>query len=267
MICMNLAIRVAIRLIRTHMKIIPFVLLALVTLPLHAQDNYVVTVKNDTLRGSIQILSYDLMDRVSIKTKGKKTNLTAIETRLVFLDSASYAPVQFENTIRFMRIIRPGYLTLYGYRKENQNSYDNRLLAKLNGQKLDLPNLGFKKILSEFLSDCFSTSQKIKSGDFERSKIEAVVDDYNACVAEQNKLAASTVTSSPLIEAVAALRTKVENSAIDSKKDVLDLLADIDGKAKNNQTIPSYLSGGLKGYLADKKEFEVELNNVLSLIK
>jgi hypothetical protein len=249
------------------MKTILLFLVAFAALQLHAQDDYVVTMKQDTLRGTVRILSYDLMDRVSVKTKGNKTNLTAVEARLLFIDSVSYAPVQHDNSIRFMRIIRPGYLTLYGYRVQNQANYDSRLLVKMNGEKLDLPNIGFKKILSDFLSDCSSTSQKIKAGDFERTKVEVVVDDYNTCVANQNKVAIVTATPTPLIEAIGVLRIKVENSSIDSRKDVLDLIADLDDKAKNNQTIPPYLSNGLKNYLADKKEFEVELSNVLLLLE
>jgi hypothetical protein len=249
------------------MKTILFFLVAVATFQLQAQDDYVVTLKKDTLRGTVRILSYDLMDRVSVKTKGKKTTLTGVEARLLFIDSVSYAPVQHDNSIRFMRIIRAGYLTLYGYRQQNQTNYDSRLLVKMNGEKLDLPNIGFKKILSDFLSDCNSTSQKIKNGEFERSKIEAIVDDYNTCVADQNKVAIFTAKPTPLIEAIGALRIKVERSSIDSRKDVLDLIADLDGKAKNNQTIPPYLSNGLKSYLGDKKEFEVELNNVLELLK
>jgi hypothetical protein len=248
------------------MRVLAVIALVISAVELHAQDSYVLTLKGDTLRGPLKILSYDALDRVSINTDGKKVNLTAVQVRYLFFEETTYAPVQHEKTIRFMRVIRPGYLTLYGYRQPYQTNYDSRLLVKMNGEQLDLPNIGFKKILSEFLADCETTAAKVKAGDFERSNVEAIVDDYNVCVAGQNKVVISTTKPTPLIEAVAALRTKVDSSSIESKKDVLDLLNDIDGKAKNKQSIPPYLASGLKSYLADKKEFEAELNNLLALL-
>jgi hypothetical protein len=232
---------------------------------LQAQE-YLVTVKNDTIHGEVRILSYDLMDRVSVAANGKKQNLTAVQVRSLFIDSATYSPVQHDNKIRFMKVLRPGYLTLYGYRQEFQSNYDSRLLAKMNGAKLDVPNIGFKRIVSEFLEDCESTSLKVKEGGFERGNLESIVDDYNACVADQNKVSASIVKPTPAMEAVAALRAKVEGSALDSKKDVVDMLNDIEGRLRLGQTIPPYLTNGVKSSLVDKKEFEEELNKLLSLL-
>src|SRR5689334_10142042 len=130
------------------MRTFILLLLASTTVQVYAQSDYLVSLKSDTLRGEVKILTYDAMDRATVKVNGKKETFTAVQVRSLFIDSMTYTPVQFEKTIRFMRVLRPGYLTLYGYRLPNQNNYDSRLLVKMNGQKLDVPNIGFKKYLS-----------------------------------------------------------------------------------------------------------------------
>ena len=238
--------------------------------PAIAQDSegYVVTLKGDTLRGTVHILSYDLMDRVSVKGNGKKKNFTAVEVRGVFIDSAQYLAVQFENMIRLMKVIKSGYLSLYAYKLENQHSFDGRLFVKMNGAKLEIPNIQFKRLISEFLEDCGRTSEKVKSGDFGRNEIEAIVDDYNNCVKEQNKTTTILASnSSPLTDAIFTLRTKVQNSELEAKKDVMDLLASIETKARLNEAVPGYQKEGLKSYLSGKPEFEADLNKVLELLK
>jgi hypothetical protein len=230
---------------------------------LRAQD-YLVTVKGDTMRGSVKILSYGLMDRVVVNVDGKKTNFTAVQVRNLFYDSMKLMPVQRDNTIRFMRVLRSGYLTLYAFRLENQVTYDGRLLAKMNGKQLEVPNIGFKRILADFVEDCESTSAKVKDGSFERGNLEPMVDDYNACVADQNKVSTSLIKPTPAMEALAELKTKVEGSSLEGKKDVVDMLNDIDRRLRLKESIPPYLTNGVKSSLADKTEFEVELNKFLS---
>ena len=247
------------------MKKLALLLVLLSCFQLRAQD-YLVTVKGDTMRGVVRILSYDLMDRAAVNVDGKKNNFTAVQVRNVFLDSMRLVPVQRDNSIRFMRVIRSGYLNLYAYRLENQVTYDGRLLAKMNGEKLEVPNIGFKRILADFLEDCEPTSAKIKEGSLERKDLEAIVDDYNACVADENKASTSLSKPSPAMEALAALRTKVEGSSLETKKDIVDMLNDIDRRLRLKEPVPPYLTNSLKSSLADQKDFEEELNKFLSLL-
>jgi hypothetical protein len=251
-------------------RILLFLLLGS-TIPTLAQEapGYLVTNKGDTLRGQVHILSYDLMDRVSVKAEGKKKkNLTAVEVRRIFIDSSEYAPVQLENTIRMMKVLKSGYLSLYAFKPENIYTFDGRLLVKMNGSKTEVPNIQFKKILSDFLEDCESTAEKVKIGDLGRGDLEAIIDDYNECVREQNKKTVIMASNaSPLTDAIYALRKKVEASSLESKREVTDLLINIDTKVRLKEPVPGYLKDGLKSYLADKKEFEEELSKVLSLLQ
>lgn len=249
------------------MRKITLLLLVTIAIPVMAQDGYLVTMKGDTVRGKIQIQSYDLMDRVAFRVDGKKKNLPALEVRTIVLDSIKYLPVQYENKIRFMQVMKSGYLSLYAFRLDNPNSYDGRLLVKMNGSKLEVPNIQFKKLMSDFLEDCAPASEKVDSGELGRSKIEEIVDTYNECIKKQNeKTVIAAANASPLTEAIYALRVKVEASSLDSKKDVLDLLTGMDTKARLKEPVPGYLKDGLKSYLADKKEFEAEYQKVMELL-
>jgi len=249
------------------MRNILLLLFLIAGLPLMAQDNYLVTKQGDTLRGDVRILSYDVMDRAAIKVGGKKKNFTAIEVRTICTDSTWYSPVQYENTIRFMQVIQAGYLSLYGFKPENSQSYDGRLLGKMDGSKLEVPNIQFKRILGGFLEDCESVSEKVKGGDYGRDQLKEIVVAYNDCVKEQNKKSVIAVSNaSPLTDAIYKLRAKVDGSSLASKKDVLDLLTSMDAKARLKEPVPGYLTEGLKSYLAGKPEFEQELNTVLGLL-
>lgn len=248
------------------MKIV-FALALLISMPTVAQE-YIVTLKGDTLKGDIQIHSYDLLDRVSVKSDGvKKKVFTALEVRSVFLDSAVHTAVQYENAIRLMRQIKVGYLSLYAFKIGNQNTFDGRLLVKMNGSRLEVPNIQFKKMLANYLGDCPATSEKISSGEFSRTEVGDLVDDYNNCIKEKNGSKAAALNDSPASKAIEDLRTKVESSSLDGRKDIVDLLNTMNSKVRANEPVPGFLRDGLKSYLGDKKEFEEDLNKLLELIQ
>lgn len=241
----------------------------LVSATMNAQDGVVITTKGDTLSGRIQIMSYDLMDRVQVKSDGKKSIFTAVQVKTLILKEKRYAPVKMDNSFRFMEVIKTGYLSLYGFRQQGQSTYDGRMMVKMGGQSQELPNIGFKKFLANFLEDCPDAAAKVENGELGRSEIEKVVDAYNECIdsrtaATQPK--STTPPSNPISAAAFELRTQVEASSVESKKDIVDLLNNISDKASKNETIPSYLKEGLKSYLSGKKEFEPGLEKLNALL-
>src|SRR5258708_33286788 len=124
----------------------------------------------DTLRGKVKIMSYDQLDRVQVGEKKNKTTLTARQVKTAFTEGETYHPQQSNHTIRFMKLVKPGYLSLYAFKEENQNFYGGRSLIKKDGTKTEGPNLSFKKIINEFLGDCPELREKIKSGQKRRKE-------------------------------------------------------------------------------------------------
>ena len=107
-----------------------FVLLAFAgSFSLFAQSDYAVTSKGDTLKGATKILTYDLLDRVQVKVNKKKKIYTALEVKAVFVDGVVYHTVKYDNGFRYMKLIKPGFLSLYGFRQLNQSAYDGQFLV------------------------------------------------------------------------------------------------------------------------------------------
>ena len=65
-----------------------------------AQTDYAVRVSGDTVKGSLQILDYEQIDRAQIKTDKGKISLTALQVRCVKKNNELYRPVRYENSVR-----------------------------------------------------------------------------------------------------------------------------------------------------------------------
>lgn len=245
-----------------------FVAFLLLSVATQAQNDFVVTSKLDTIFGKPRILSYDLIDRVQIEVNKKKESFTALQVYSVTIDSQVYKPIQYENKIYLMKLVKSGYLSLYAFRLENQTTYDGRFMTKLDGTSIEVPNLSFKKFMVNFLNDCSTIVSKIKSGDLSKKELDKIIDEYNECITNLNK--EKVIPSSEVNEksvAITKLIGKIEAEDFTSKKDALDLLKDIQSKVNNNEPVPNYLTDGLKGYLAGTPALTDDLNALLSLLQ
>jgi hypothetical protein len=233
------------------------------------KTNYLINSKADTLYGEMRILTYDNIDRVQIEVGKKKETFTALQLLSINKDGQEYKPLQYDNRIVLMKVLKQGYLSMYAFRLPNQNSYDGRMLAKLDGTSMEVPNLAFKKNVSKYLEDCESVSSLIKNGELGKKEINKIIDDYNTCVS----IKPNTVVETPapvvneVTQAIESLIVKVEAEEFSSKKDALDLLRDIQTKVGKNETIPNYLTEGLKSYLSRVPTLTDDLNALLELLK
>ena len=234
------------------------------------QSNFLITVKGDTLYGDVKILSYDIVDRVQLTANKKKKSFTALEAKAVFLDNEMYHSVRHDTRYHFMIVKQSGYLSLYGFRFDNQITYDGRFLVKRDGDAMEVPNLTFKKTMQEFLKDCMSVSDRIKSGELSKKNLDTLITLYNTCINENTKLAAlanATIVNSEIsLPAIDNLKIKIENSSLSSRQDILDLVRDIETKVKGNQPVPNYLIEGLKEYLLDT-EYKGDLEKLIEAVK
>lgn len=253
-------------------KIMLRTLLLLLVIPVaaFAQTDYVITTKADTLRGEVRLLSYDNIDRVQINIGKKKEMLTALQVLTIFYKDNFYKPIQYDNRVLLMQQVKTGYLSLYAFRLPNQTTYDGRYLYRLDGKNLEVPNLAFKKILSAYLEDCSTVSDKIKSGELGKKELEQILDEYNTCMASAKPTEPEPLTKpvvNDLVIAIQNLKQKLTSQEFISKKDAIDLLTDLEQKAGRNETIPNYLLEGLKSYLAPVSSVQAELETVLQLLK
>ncbi len=248
------------------------VVLILFSFTVKAQTNYLVTSKADTLYGEVKVLTYDELDRAQINIDKKKKTFTALQVLSLNIEGQVYKPVQYDKSILFMKLLKSGYLSLYAYRLPNQNNYDGRFFMKLDGTTLEVPNLNFKRILSKYLEDCESISYKVKEGELGRKDLDQIIDDYNLCMSNKSSVALSAAAPPVIIsnegtKAIDAILKKAEGEDFPSKKDALDLLRDIKSKVEKNETVPNYLTEGLKSYLSSVPALSDDLEKLLSLLK
>lgn len=221
----------------------------------NAQD-YLITVKGDSLTGSCKLLTMGREWRVQLTQPDKtKTTFSVLQTREFSYKNEVYHPVKFKDMYVFMKLIKKGYLSLYAFQQPDRVTFDGRYLLKKDLKGLEVPNLGFKKVLSNFLSDCESVSAKISDGAFGRNQLNDIIDEYNACLAAKSVErfnAAPVATSKQNVPASwDQLETKIkEHADFDGKADALEMVVVIKEKLSRGEKIPGFITGGLKPLLA-----------------
>jgi len=230
-----------------------------------AQNDYAITFKGDTLRGEIKMMSYDQIDRVQWSDVGQKKVFTALQVKKILKSGVVYEPVRFDNTVKFMEVLKPGFLTLYRYRSQ---SAEGEYLAKKDGTGMEVPNLNFKKSLAKYLTECPDVKNRLEKGEFNKRDLERIVDLYNICLGtDRPKVETPKVVDSEKLLSLKKLEEKIQGQNFDTKKDALDLIKDIQGKVSKNEPIPNYLTEGLRVYLKNVPTLSEEVESVIALLK
>lgn len=237
----------------TVIHILLFLLMMLVYQCASAQD-YILTTRGDSLTGETRPLFYGPEKRVQITTGDKKkTTFTLFEVRAFSYEGDVYHPVKGEAGYVFMKLIQPGYLTLYAFQPENQTRFDGLYLSKLDGEKMVVPNLGFKKYMGNFLADCPEIVARVKEGALTKKNLTELVTAYNACVdrrtVNHNQVVADRKEQNTKINAWDDLEAKVRALEFSERNDALEMIAEIRNKIQRKESIPNFLVEGLKNSL------------------
>ena len=227
-------------------------LMVLCTYPIIAQtgDDLVVTVKGDTLRGKVTLLSFEKIDQVQVKTE-KKINLTALQVRTVRYNKETYRPVTYDGKLRFMKVLRDGYLSVLAYQTTPTNSaYDGMLLMKADGEMMENPRLGFRKAMPPFLNDR-ALGDSIDAGLLTRNDLFHVVDQYNrnikvSTLARMREVVAGTAADRSVMNLIGKMMLDAQSIPGESRKEIQDILEDIKWKAGNGLRVPPYMTRALR---------------------
>jgi hypothetical protein len=246
----------------SFIHILLFILMLVVYHCSHAQD-YVVPLRGDTIKGNVRPSGSGAAQRVQISPiDSKKKSFGVVEVREYKFNNEVFRPVKGVNGYVFMKIIRDGYLTLYGFQPDNQNNYDGRFLGKKDGSGIEVPNLTFKKSVGRFVSDCPTLAAKIDEGKFSKRDIEAIVDEYNDCISTNTK---EVVVETKKLNPLDALETKVkQKSSFQGQNDALDMIAEMKKKIQRKEKIPNFMIEGLKGALASEVDLKADLDSALN---
>lgn len=234
-----------------------------------AQD-YVVTVTGDTLKGTVKSFNFGEGKKVVVSDAQKnKTNVPITKTRMYSLKGEIFQPVRTETGYQYMKLLKPGYLSLYAFVPAQQSAYDGRYLMKADGQGMEVPNLSFRKMMGNFLAGCPDLVTKVDNGDLGKRDLDKIIDEYNQCVQNHSYIqpvAADKKTPSTPKPTAAwdALEEKIKTHAdFEGKADALEMVAEIKNKVRRSEKIPNFLSEGLSNALAPT-ELKDEVSKILS---
>jgi hypothetical protein len=235
-----------------------------------AQD-FVVTTKGDTVRGDVKPLTYGADKKIQLTGSDKKKTVYPIfQVKSYFFKGDTYQPVKGPAGYTFMKLMKPGYLSLYAFQQENQVTYDGLFLLKRDGSGTEVPNLSFKKIMKNFLSDCPEVSAQIDDGTLSKKELDLIVDLYNRCISsrtvDHTKVIAKKVEQSKKMSAWDVLEEKVKGQAdFGGKSDALEMISEIKNKISRSEKIPNFLIEGLKSSL-QSTDLQAELDSALKEI-
>ncbi|HMG89572.1 MAG TPA: hypothetical protein VK589_05920 [Chryseolinea sp.] len=229
----------------------------------NAQD-FVVTSKGDTLMGEVKPLFYGVDKKVQLSQEGKKKAVYPMfQVRSFLYKGELYQPVKGPEGYTFMKLQKPGYLSLYSYQLPNQITFDGLYLLKMDGKGTEVPNISFKKVMERFLSDCPEVSEKIDKGDLSKKELYKIIDEYNACIGA-NTIDHGKIIADRGVWDVLEQKVKAEPE-FEGKSNALDMIAEIKGKVARSEKVPNFLVEGLKSTLT-QETFKVELENALKEI-
>lgn len=248
----------------SFIQILLFILMLVVYHCSHAQE-YVVPLRGDTIKGDVRTAGIGITQRVQvIGEDGKKKSFGVTEVREFRFKEEVYRPIKGLNGYVFMKLIRDGYLGLYGFQPDNQTNYDGRFLMRKDGAGIEVPNLTFKKSITKFLSDCPSVADKIDKGDLSRRDIETIVSEYNNCI---NKNTTEVAVETKKLDPLDALEQKVKaKPAFEGQADALDMIAEMKKKVQRKEKVPNFMVEGLKGTLSTQTDLSPDLEAALKEI-
>lgn len=252
------------------LHILLLLLLVLVYQCSHAQD-LAVTSRGDTIRGEIKVFNSGPDKKIVINTGNKKKqSIPLLQVRNFTSRGDLFHPVKGPEGYVFMKVIRDGYLSLYGYQAPNQVNYDENFIQKKDGSEgIIVPNLNFKKMMKKYLDECESVTSKIESGTYGRKDLLEIVDEYNHCTPASKPVVAAAprveeVKTSPPWETLAE---KVNaHPDFEGKSDAVDMIAEIRKKIGRGEKVPNFLIEGLKNILS-KTGVTAELDAALLELK
>lgn len=233
---------------------LPFFLM-LVCQCVGAQD-YVITTAGDSLTGEVKPMLYGPEKKIQLTgADNEKTSISLFDIRAFSHEGEIYHPVKGESGYVFMKLLQRGYLSLYAYQQENQTRFDGLFLKKLDGQRMVVPNLGFRKYMGQFLEDCPDVAARIKDGELGKKNLNELIDAYNACIenrtVDHQSVIASRHEKISKIHSWDSLEQHIREKEFSEKANALEMVAEIKKKIQRQEEIPNFLIEGLKRSLRD----------------
>ena len=214
------------------------------------EEDYVVTVKGDTIRGKLTInVRWNMPQSATIKVGKKKQYFEVYQLKAAGKkDGTIYHTIKILGKYRFAELVKGGYLSYYLYSSDEPNSvpFGYQVLVKRDGTQKSFSTLAFKKSVRTFLEDCPTVKSNFNNDLYARKDLDKIIDDYNSCIVN-NTLELAPKADADKIALLKKLMKQVNReTSITDKSEIQEMLKDIEERLSKNQAIPGYLSDALK---------------------
>jgi hypothetical protein len=214
------------------MKLVLSFLLVLSTVKMMAQNDFAVTIRNDTIYGKISLPTpRNDAEKILIKNDDGNNEMGLNQIISTNIKGEQYRNVKMVDRRKLMKVIVQGEVSLLRFRNEGEYEFNSEYLLKENGEGIAINSVGFKKKASAFLNECSSLSKDIKNKKYSFRQLAEIVKIYNdSC--------ASNFPPEP-------------SNSDESLEDLLELQSAIGlviYKIKNNEPVPENLSAVIVKY-------------------
>lgn len=219
------------------MRITAFILLFCLSLLSIAQEDYVVTLKGETIEGKVNFEQGQYYDKVVVRSSEGKQKFNVFQLKSINKDGNSYEKVSYNKKQCVGQIIVKGTVSFYKVIPDGGNDFSESYLVMSSGESIIVPNISFKKNVLRFFGSCQAVVEKIESKEFTSSNLDKMVEFYNSTCTDSD--------SAPVKETPPPAPPKKERPKL---SELSQLLLDIQTKLDNNETVPTYLIEALKGW-------------------
>jgi hypothetical protein len=227
-----------------------------------AQDQqYVITVQNDTIYGKVSISSSEIYgQQVTVKSGKEKTRLLAHKVKQFITKKGEFHTLKIREQYQFALLIKGGYLSHYkfsGNLAPPALSFETAILAKTTDELQEIPNFNFKKRIAEFLSDCPNVVEGFQQGNYAKKDLDRIIDAYNQCIADRTDVVNSELntisTNSSKADQINEIQEAVtSSSSFNNKVDIKEMLDDAKAKLQAGDKVPHYLINLIKENLSSE---------------
>ena len=241
-----------------------------------SQTDYLVTNDGDTLYGEVRPQSFSNMatDKLILVRGKEKTGYNSLEAIRFVKDGEMYATIKHDNRYKYMMEVSSGYLSVYKFRLDDTYQYSGTILVKSDGQQMVLPNLGYKKAMTQFLSDCGEVVKKLNDKEYKKSQFDQLVSDYNNCIKNKTEIMSANARMDDKTEIAPAVQERISEirrlsdllEDEEKKTELNDLIDNLEGRLQEGQAIPGYLSGALRELTEKNEELKIAAEGLLEAI-
>lgn len=202
----------------------------------------------DTLFGDIQFTgSSSVFESVKIKVDGKFQTFKSYQIASCQVDGTAYQAIRHNGKHRIMKVVVPGYLSYFRFRDEDSFEFGSHFLAKKNQEGLEVSAIGFKKRVSEYLSDCPEIERAVINKEYKFLAIKKLVADYNQqCTSDSKIFSTSDSEDEPKFQEL---------------KELQFALSEVFNKKSNNEPIPTAIKKKLEAL--SEKDLASKLDELL----